>query len=99
MSGLEELRQAAEDAVAVTRNKLLQLDIRKTLVDLAAVSIKHHRIKQEPRQVVSTDQELHRRRLTRVRLLLQVTNVVLIVLTMVLDTVVAIEALLVYAGQ
>jgi hypothetical protein len=48
MSSLEEPQQAAEDPVVITRNRTLQLDIRKTLLHLAAVSIKHHHLKQEP---------------------------------------------------
>jgi hypothetical protein len=84
--------------VAITRNRSLQLDIRKLLVHLAMVSIKHHRLKQEPRQVVSTDQKLQQRPLTRVRLLLLATNVISTGLTTALDTVVATKALLVFAG-
>jgi hypothetical protein len=98
MSSLSEHRQAVEDVVATTPNRSLQLDIRKALVDIAAVSIKHHRLKQEPRQVVPTDQELHQHQLTPVRLLLVATNVILIALATALDTVVATKALLVFAG-
>jgi hypothetical protein len=97
MSSLEELRQAAEDAVALTPNRSLQLDIRKMLVHLAAVSTKYHRLKEESRQVLTT-QEFHQRQLIRVRLLLLATNAISTALATALDTVVVIKALLVFAG-
>ena len=97
MSSLEELRQVAEDAVALTPNRSLQLDIRKTLEALAVVSTKPRRLKQEPRQVLSAH-ELHQRQLTRVRLLLLATNAASIAPAAALETVVAIKALLVFAG-
>jgi hypothetical protein len=84
--------------VAITRNRSLQLDIRKTLVGLAVVSIKHHRLKQVPRQVVPTYKEFHQRRPTRDRPLLLATNVNSIALAPELDTAVAIKALMVFAG-
>jgi hypothetical protein len=97
MSSLEELPQAAEDAVATTRNRSLQLDIRKMQVHLAVTSTKHRRLKQEPRQVLPAH-ELHQRQLTCVRLLLLATNAVSIAFAAALETVVAIKALLVFAG-
>jgi len=97
ISGLEELRQAAEDAVATTHNRSLQLDIRKMLLHLAAVSTKYHRLKEEPRQVLTT-QGFHQRQLIRVRLLLLATNAISTGLATALDTVVVIKALLVFAG-
>jgi hypothetical protein len=96
MSSLEELQQVAEDAVALMPNRSLQLDIRKMLVHLAAVSTKYHRLKEESRQVLTT-QEFHQRQLIRVRLLLA-TNAISTALATALDTVVVIKALLVFAG-
>jgi hypothetical protein len=97
MSSMEELQQVAEDAVALTPNRSLQLDIRKTLEALAVVSTKHRPLKQEPRHLLSAH-ELHQRQLTRVRLLLLATNAISTALATALDTVVVIKALLVFAG-